>query len=677
MKLFTHSPLLQALGYAIINSLWQFAFLWLVFVAANTVIRQSHLKYNAALLLQFSGFAWFAGTFAFYYNQCVQAATHTAITGMDLDFYFQPAQSFKERMYNLLLIAEQMLPFLSVAYLSLLVLFSLKWLQSFKITRQIQQNGLLKIDVQWRLFIKQMSARMGIKKQVHIYISELVKSPITVGFIKPLILLPVACVNNLSAEQTEAILLHELAHIKRNDYLINLLLTIIESLLFFNPFVGLISKQIKRERENSCDDWVLQFQYNAATYALALLNVAKHAAPQVNFAMNAAGKDTPLLNRVKRMIEQQEQKSNYSKQLFALVITTAVLFTLSWVNPWLKGTQTTTASISHPVVAEPIAATIKNPLFNPVFFLAKEDKKATLQIVEVDLPGAALAPAEPPEPITPEPMAPATDAEWRATTIITRALDTGRFYGEQHFYVQPVSHYIYPAPKKEKWSLNEAIALSISKKDIATWKKILEQLEQSKTNLLVTSHTLLALRHHPEKVKAQVEDILSKLKLRVKNQSLLTSKYNDVATTTEVNHWIQPADAALLQSQLLADSSLLLFAFTDDSDVLNQQQIDADAPQNSEGAAYYQTALHGPQPTFSFEFKEHQVSVAPPAAPAPSVKFTNKKNVNIRGLRVTVSENAVLEKDVNVDVDEENIEQTNVRVKVAMPAKKVIKRIKI
>ena len=117
----------------------------------------------------------------------------------------------------------------------------------------------------------------------------------------------------------EAILLHELAHIKRYDYLINLLLSLIETVLYFNPFVRLLSHDIKRERENCCDDWVLQYQYDGAMYVSALMALAtKNASPKL--ALYASDKKM-LLSRIKRIVQPKRTNLyNLGKTYFALII---------------------------------------------------------------------------------------------------------------------------------------------------------------------------------------------------------------------------------------------------------------------------------------------------------------------------------------------------------------------
>ena len=123
--------------------------------------------------------------------------------------------------------------------------------------------------------MRNVATRMGIKKPVHIWLSGIVTSPVTIGYIKPVILLPIAAINQLSTQQLEAVLLHELAHIRRYDYFVNLVIRFIQTILYFNPFVKALVKTVEIEREKSCDEMVIQFQYDPHGYASALLMLEK------------------------------------------------------------------------------------------------------------------------------------------------------------------------------------------------------------------------------------------------------------------------------------------------------------------------------------------------------------------------------------------------------------------
>ncbi len=396
MQALSQSAFLQALGYAIANSLWQAALLWLLAAACNGLVKlPAQVKYKVALAAQFGAFVWFVITLQFYYVKCSEAINQLGYSGLTNAnaLVLRPGmQSFSAVLLTIILKAEMLLPYLSVAYMCLLTFLAVRWVRGYQQTQLIKTSGLQKIDIEWRLFIKKVADHIGIKKQVRIYVSEFVKGPLTLGFLKPVILVPLASINSLTPYQLEAVLLHELAHIKRADYLVNIIQTIIETALFFNPFTQLLSKMIRRERENSCDDWVLQFQYDASAYAEALLRIAylQHAPA---LAMNAAaGKENDLLWRVKRMLNQQQKTFQYRNRLVALLMITGILTSVAWFHPQVKKETTVkpvTAS-KQPVVVEPMSAKIDNPWFNPVSFLNKplqaevdkavKDAKAALQV---------------------------------------------------------------------------------------------------------------------------------------------------------------------------------------------------------------------------------------------------------------------------------------------------------
>ncbi len=371
-----HSPFLQALGYAIINSLWQFALLWLLYFFVNTIFKlSSRQKYTAGLVLQIAGFTWFILTVVFYYRQ-TSLLTQTVFINHS---YYEgitdnTGASVKEQFFHWLSRAELLFPYLSVAYLVLLFFLALKWLNAYRNIQVVRTKGLIKIDADWRLFVKKIALQLGLNRPVQIFLSDAVQTPLTIGFFKPLILIPLAAINYLNTQQMEAVILHELAHIKRFDYLFNLLLALIEACLFFNPFMQLIKNHIKRERENCCDDWVIQYEYNAHSYARALLQIASFQTSSPLLAMKATADKHLLLNRIKRMIERKEKSLfNYKHQLIAFLVMTTVFSSLALLTG-RKMNKTEAANKHSHVVFEPLAANINNPLFNPVFFLANAPK---------------------------------------------------------------------------------------------------------------------------------------------------------------------------------------------------------------------------------------------------------------------------------------------------------------
>jgi bla regulator protein blaR1 len=293
------SNFLQALGWALLNSLWQMAFLWVIYQVITGISRKASSSHKSSLasVLLIGGFAWFVYTFF---------SILTAATPDNGAIYSVIITTSNNEQLNSWMFT--MLPVTSMIYLILLLLPVFNFIRNYRYVQAIRRYELSKIDVEWRIFVQKVAARMGIKKPVHIWLSGLVTSPVTIGYIKPVILLPIAAINHLSTQQMEAILLHELAHIRRHDYLLNLFIRFIQAILYFNPFVKAFVKIIEREREKSCDEMVIQFQYDPYGYATALLTLEKNNHLPKPLAVAASGKKNDLLHRIECMLGVQKKQ---------------------------------------------------------------------------------------------------------------------------------------------------------------------------------------------------------------------------------------------------------------------------------------------------------------------------------------------------------------------------------
>jgi len=175
--------------------------------------------------------------------------------------------------------------------------------------------------------------KLNISKQIRISFSELIDVPCVIGYIKPLVLLPVTICVNLSADEVEAILLHELSHIKRNDYLGNLLQQFITVLLFFNPFTQLINRIINQERENGCDDLVVEKTGEPLIYAQALIKLEEARRSNLQLALAATGQKFHLLNRIERIMKTKKHIGSIRHLIIALFLLTGTLSCIAWFNP--------------------------------------------------------------------------------------------------------------------------------------------------------------------------------------------------------------------------------------------------------------------------------------------------------------------------------------------------------
>ncbi|MES2431948.1 MAG: M56 family metallopeptidase [Bacteroidota bacterium] len=280
----------QSLGWAIANSFWQAGLLWLLYkiITGLNIKASSIFKHNLGLLLLFTSTIWFIyTTVQTYYSPKVLGA-----------FLFTTNENISDKI-------KTTLPYFAIIYFFFLLLYGFRFVQNFITTVKLKTTDLIKPGIDIRFFVKQTSLHLGIKKKIKVWISENIHVPSVIGFFKPVILLPAAAIANLSTQQLEAILLHELAHIKRHDFFLNLLQTIAKLILFFNPFAALLNRYIDTERENCCDDWVLNYKYDKENYATALLQIEMQRQQKMTFVLAATNGKKQLLGRIKRLFTIQ------------------------------------------------------------------------------------------------------------------------------------------------------------------------------------------------------------------------------------------------------------------------------------------------------------------------------------------------------------------------------------
>jgi beta-lactamase regulating signal transducer with metallopeptidase domain len=160
----------------------------------------------------------------------------------------------------------------------------------------------------WQERMSVLMGRLGIEKKVVLLQSGSVKMPVTFGFLKPSILVPLGMLANLPPEQVETILLHELAHIRRSDYLANLLLHIGEAIFFFNPGVRWVAWLVRQEREACCGDLVLAGTRDKHSYFEALIAFGEFTVARTSMALPLGGRRSDLLWRIRRMLNQENKK---------------------------------------------------------------------------------------------------------------------------------------------------------------------------------------------------------------------------------------------------------------------------------------------------------------------------------------------------------------------------------
>lgn len=216
-----------------------------------------------------------------------------------------PAVPFTGRMVSAIQVG---LPYIVLGWLLGVFALSLYHLGGWTQLQRLRGRMVRQVSERVRLRLEYLADRIGVKRVVDIMESAMVQVPTVVGHLKPAILLPASALTSLTTQQLEAILAHELAHIKRCDYLVNIFQTIVEILGFYHPAVWWVSAKIRAERENCCDDLAVKITGNRLHYAKALASMEeiRSAGPKLAVAASSGY----LLNRIRRLfgIDCDEKK---------------------------------------------------------------------------------------------------------------------------------------------------------------------------------------------------------------------------------------------------------------------------------------------------------------------------------------------------------------------------------
>ena len=325
--------LVDAIGWSLLHSLWQGAIIYAILFIVLMVWSKmsSRLKHNLAfgsLVLTFSIFCiTFFSIFELPQVNNIKAIALNEVAYQDLT---QLTSSFNFK-------TEAYFPVVVTVYIIGIIFQLAVLLSSYLKLKTLKKASKIAIPEDWRVIFDMTLFQLKINKKVKFYLSENVNVPLVIGFLKPVVLFPFTLATQLDAGQVEAILIHELSHIRRNDYLINLFKTFIETVLFFNPFVWLTTKFIHIEREHACDDLVVKATGTPLTYAHALLKLEQLKDKQTPaLSLAATGKNQHLYQRIKRITNMKTNYINAKQQFFILTLAIATVASLAWINPSKK-----------------------------------------------------------------------------------------------------------------------------------------------------------------------------------------------------------------------------------------------------------------------------------------------------------------------------------------------------
>jgi GWxTD domain-containing protein len=288
-------PLSAVIGWTILHSLWQGALVALALGLILSVLSLPRLRYATALVaMVVLAASWMATLLYLWPASSVRfplasppLPTHPSAVGFD-----SPQQPFS---------FQALIPWLAPLWMAGVSILVLRQAIGWISLDRLKTRGVCHPPPAWQQTLARLASRLRIGRPVTLLESSLVEIPVVLGHLRPVILIPVGFLAQLPVEQIEAILLHELAHIRRNDYLVNLLQRLAEAVLFYHPAVWWISHILRTEREYCCDDIAVEAHGSAYTYATALTTLEQHRSAVPEPALGATGGS--LMTRIRRILE--------------------------------------------------------------------------------------------------------------------------------------------------------------------------------------------------------------------------------------------------------------------------------------------------------------------------------------------------------------------------------------
>jgi TonB family protein len=350
------------LGWTLVHFLWQGALLAALLHILLPLCRNAAARHNCALAVLAAMALAPAATFAVIHDAADGAASLAAA----------PA-SAPAWMNGLVLV-----------WLAGVVALSLRALGGWYLARSLARRDTQAVPPALLQRCQQLQRRLAVTWPVRFLLSRRMNAPVVIGWLRPVILIPVSAVAGLSSAQLDALILHELAHIRRFDTLINMLLTGTETLLFYHPAVWWAGRQVRIEREHCCDDFAVSACGDAAIYVEALTLLTPWNAPGGAMLAASGGK---LKDRAARLLDgtKAEHRSFLLPAITGLALVGLLAGSVAMAQTQLPAhpAESTGGYLSNdniPVMLQPIAETHALPPYPKESVHLKEQGRVKLAV---------------------------------------------------------------------------------------------------------------------------------------------------------------------------------------------------------------------------------------------------------------------------------------------------------
>ncbi len=323
-----NSTLIHCLGWTLVHFLWQGVAIGAVYVGMQRLLQgqspaaRYHLAMGALAVMA----ALPIITFIHLAHATMGIATHAplkTLANVSTINLNQSAATGLSVLDHLRFWLQPLVPWAVPLWLLGVLTMTLRAWRGWRHAYQLRETAAFMSLPEWQAVVESVRTLLGIKKLVRLAVSTGIAVPSVIGWLKPIILIPPSVMAGLTPLQMELILAHELAHIRRQDYLWNLLQVAVETLLFYHPVVRWVSQQARLEREQCCDDMVVGLHGNAVEYARALTELESLRQPRSALVLGANG--GAVLDRIHRLLGLPA--SNAAASWLPLLLIAGLLFT--------------------------------------------------------------------------------------------------------------------------------------------------------------------------------------------------------------------------------------------------------------------------------------------------------------------------------------------------------------
>ncbi|MEK6481248.1 M56 family metallopeptidase [Catalinimonas sp. 4WD22] len=348
MKEATLDQLINALGWTLLHSLWQSSlialFLYLVIVFSNKL--SPNIKYILGVTaLLFTGILSGTTFLDLYFHHQPELKNLQDEIYLGSGFSAAPFQITYERataseaanqswqfssfVDQAKLYINSHLHWIVLGWVVGVLVFSLKFAGSLIYIERLKKRWVTPLAEDWQNKVHWMTKCLRLQQNVKVMVSHMAKVPMMLGHLKPIILIPASMLSRLPEDQLEAIIAHEIAHVYRKDYWINLLQSLFEIIFFFHPAIWWINNVIRYEREKCCDDLAIGICGSSLTYAKALASVEEAKLQHSSMALAINGGKSSLLHRIERILEPGKNDGNPMARFVSVSLIVAILLLLS------------------------------------------------------------------------------------------------------------------------------------------------------------------------------------------------------------------------------------------------------------------------------------------------------------------------------------------------------------